>query len=81
MLNLEVKTKLSQEEVSERIKAFFGKGGLGLELDEESTGCFYFTGTGGFVSALVCPEDGKTKIELQSQEWERQIKAFAAKMS
>ena len=28
MINLEVKTKLKQEEVIERLKKFFGKGGL-----------------------------------------------------
>ena len=81
MLNLEVKTKLSPEDASKRVKAFFGKGGLGLELDEESTGCFNFSGSGGFVNALICPEEGKTRIELQSREWERQIKKFAVKMS
>jgi len=36
MLNLEVKTKLSETEVVKRAKRFFGKGGLGLEVSEEN---------------------------------------------
>jgi hypothetical protein len=32
MINLEAKTKLTPEEVVNRLKKFFGKGGLGLEL-------------------------------------------------
>ena len=81
MLNLEFKTKLSPEEASNRVKSFFGKGGLGLEMDEESSGCLNFSGSGGFVNAIVCTDEGKTKIELQSMEWERQIQKFAEKMS
>jgi hypothetical protein len=35
MLNLERRTKLSQEDVLQKLKQFFGKGGLGLELSDE----------------------------------------------
>ena len=78
MINLEIKTKLSQEDAAKRLKSFFGKGGLGLDLDEETPGCFNFSGSGGYVNAVLCPDEGKTKIELQSQEWEHQVKTFAA---
>ena len=80
MLNLEVKTKLSQEEVTERIKRFFGKEGQGLNLSEESDCCLSFEGGGGYVTAHVMAEGGTTKIDLITQEWDYQIKEFASRL-
>jgi hypothetical protein len=76
MINMEKKTKLSPDEVVARVKTYFGKGGQGLELTEESGQCLTFSGGGGYVTATVCPEEGKTKISLVSQEWEYQVKEF-----
>ena len=78
MLNLEVKTKLGEKEVVDQLKKFFGKGGLGLDLTDEGPQCLYFEGGGGHVSATLCPEEGKTRINLETQEWDHQVKAFAA---
>ena len=80
MINLEVKTKLKQEEVLERLKKFFGKGGLGLEIAEEVPQCLTFEGGGGHVTATLCPEEGKTRINLVSQEWDSQVKKFASSL-
>jgi hypothetical protein len=77
MINLEVKTKLSQEEVVKRLKKFFGKGGLGLDITEESPQCLNFEGGGGYVTATLCLEEGKTRIDLVTQEWDHQVKEFA----
>jgi hypothetical protein len=78
MINLEVKTKLKQEEVIDRLKKFFGKGGLGLEMTEETPQCLTFEGGGGHVTATLCPEEGKIRINLVSQEWDFQVKNFAS---
>lgn len=78
MLNLEVKTKLNQQEVIERLKRFFGKGGLGLEIAEETPQCLTFDGGGGHVTATLCAEEGKTRVNLVSQEWDSQVKKFAS---
>jgi hypothetical protein len=78
MINLEVKTKLKQEEVMDRLKKFFGKGGLGLEITEETPQCLTFEGGGGHVTATLCPEEGKIRINLVSQEWDFQVKEFAS---
>lgn len=78
MLNLEVKTKLEQDEVIQRLKKFFGKGGLGLEITEEAPQCLTFEGGGGHVTATLCQEEGKTRIDLVTQEWENQVKKFAS---
>jgi hypothetical protein len=78
MINLEVKTKLSQEEIVKRLKKFFGKGGLGLDITEESPQCLNFEGGGGYVTATLCLEEGKTRIDLVTQEWDHQVKEFAS---
>lgn len=80
MINLEVKTKLSPEQVTERLKRFFGKGGLGLDAADESAGCLHFTGAGGYVRATLCQEEGKTRVDLVSQEWDYQVKQFASEL-
>jgi len=77
MLNLEVKTKLSKEEVKFRVKKFFGEGGHGLKLSDESADCLSFEGGGGYVSVTVLPEGDRTRIDLVTQEWDYQVKEFA----
>jgi hypothetical protein len=80
MLNLEVKTKLRQEEAVSRVKKFFGKGGLGLDLSEENQQCLSFQGGGGYVTATICSEGDKTRIDLVTQEWDIQVKEFASRL-
>lgn len=78
MINLEIKTSLAVEETKKRLKAFFGKDGQGLEVKEDSGDCLNFEGSGGFVNAVICTDEGKTKIELSSQEWDKQVEDFAS---
>ncbi len=77
MTNLEVKTKLAQEEVVARLKRFFGEGGLCLDLTEETPQCLTFEGGGGYVTATICPEEGGTRINLVTREWDYQVSQFA----
>jgi hypothetical protein len=81
MINFEIETKLSAEEAMKRVKSFFGKGGLGLDIVEEQEACLKFSGGGGYVSATICEAGNKNKIELLSQEWEHQVKKFASDLS
>jgi hypothetical protein len=78
MLNLEVKTKLSLEKTMSQLKKFFGKGGLGLDVTEETPQCLTFEGGGGHVTATLCEEEKKTRIILVTQEWENQVKKFVS---
>lgn len=78
MLNLELRTELSQEETVQHLKRFFGKGGMGLEIKEETPQCLTFEGGGGYVTATLCPEEGKTRLTLVTQEWDYQVKKFAS---
>src|SRR5438034_6752038 len=76
MLKLEVKTRLPEEQVKQRIKAFF-KDGWGLNITAEASDCVTFEGGGGYVTAAVCREANETRVELETREWEEQIKQFA----
>jgi len=80
MLNLEVKTKLSQEETIQQLKKYFGKGGLGLEVTEETPQCINFEGGGGHVIATICQEGDKTRIDLVTQEWDYHVKKFVSNL-
>ena len=80
MINLERSTKLSTDEVMKRLKKYFGKGGQGLEATEENPYCISYSGGGGYVNATVCVEDGKTKVNLVTQEWEYQAKEFLSQL-
>jgi hypothetical protein len=80
MINLERSTKLSTDEVMKRLKKYFGKGGQGLEVSEENSSCITFSGGGGYVNATVCSEEGKTKVNLVTQEWEYQVKEFLSQL-
>lgn len=79
MLNLEITTKDSIKVATGKAKSFFS--GLGLTLKDENAGCLTFEGGGGFVNVTVCEEDGKTKVQLETTEWEIQAKEFSSKLS
>jgi hypothetical protein len=81
MLNLESRTKLSQEEVLRKLKRFFGKGGLGLEVSDETPQCLTFIGGGGYVTATLCSEENRTRVNLVTQEWDYDVKEFASRLS
>jgi hypothetical protein len=81
MTNLDVRTKLKQEEILRLLKTFFGKDGLGLEIAEEAPQCLTFEGGGGYVTATLCSEEDRTRINLVTQEWDYQVKKFASSLS
>jgi len=80
MLNLELKTRLSREEVAKKLKKFFAGKELGLDLKEETAQCLTFEGGEGFVTATLCSEEGKARVDLVTREWEYQVKQFASKI-
>jgi len=80
VLRLECKTALSPAKVLEELKRAFGKGGLGLEVKEENPPCITFHGGGGYVTATLCEDNGKTRVDLATREWDYQVKQFASKL-
>lgn len=80
MLKLEVKTRLPEEQVKQRVKAFF-KDGNGLDITAETSDCVTFEGGGGYVTATLYREANETRVELETREWEEQVKRFAREVS
>ncbi len=79
MLSVEYRSGLEPEEVVRRLKDYFGRE-LGLRLTDEKPGCLTFEGGGGFVSASLCREKGKTRIEIVTREWDQKVRAFLSRL-
>ncbi|MFN2228046.1 MAG: hypothetical protein ACK2UY_17115 [Anaerolineae bacterium] len=87
MLRLQVESKLSQNEVVEKARDFFGPNGWGLEVTEFADCCARFEGGGGQVYVQTSPRRGEkgekrsgSTVEIQGREWERQIREFAGQI-
>jgi hypothetical protein len=80
MLKLDVKTRLSEEQLKQRIKSFF-KDGLGLNITAEASDRVTFAGGGGYVTAAFSRDQDATRVELETREWEEQAKQFAREVS
>jgi hypothetical protein len=82
MLSLEAKSKLKPEEVIERAVKFFGPDGYGLEVKSQDACCAEFTGGGGGVeiNAEAGAKGKGSTVNLETREWEYQVKEFATKI-
>ena len=80
MLRLSADSKLSQEEVIKRAVEFFGPGGYGLEVKEETTESVVFEGGGGGVGITTSSDGKKTTVDITSHEWDYQVKEFIRKV-
>jgi len=80
MLKIATKTKLRPEEAIKRAVEFFGPAGYGLKVIEQSTDCASFEGSGGGVQVTACVEGKQTSVELESREWDYQVKEFIGKI-
>ncbi|MFL7795251.1 MAG: hypothetical protein AB8I69_24130 [Anaerolineae bacterium] len=75
-----VETKKSPEEAIKAAKAYFGEEGLGLQAKEEGPCCTYFEGGGGFVRVTASKSGGRTTVDLETREWDHQVKQFMQKL-
>jgi len=80
MLNLEVRTALSEDELSERLRTCFGKGGLELEVNLNCPGRLTFEGDGGYVAANFCSEGNGTRLKIVTNGWAVQVKRFVTEL-
>ena len=69
-------TKQNPEKAIQEAIAFFGEGGLGLEIVEQSACCVSFQGGGGHVAITADAGDKETTLELETREWEYPVKQF-----
>ena len=76
MPHYSVETAKGPEEAVEEAKAFFGEGGLGLEITSETPCCITLQGGGGHVTVTASDEEGKTQVDLETREWDYHVKRF-----
>ncbi len=81
MLKLNTRTKRQPEEVVKKALEFFGPGGYGLKVTEQNDTCASFEGGGGEVRVTACADDKGTSVDLESREWEYQLREFIGKIS
>ena len=81
MLRMTAETKLNPDEVVRRAVNFFGPGGYGLEVKDESAGYVCFEGGGGGVEVIVSDKTKGASVELVSREWDYQTKEFLGNIS
>jgi hypothetical protein len=75
VLRIGANSKHSPQEVIERAKKFFGEG-YGLKLSESSEVGASFEGGGGGVIVSAIPEGTGSSVDLESHEWDYQVKEF-----
>ncbi len=78
MLNMTKESKLKPEAVIRRAVDFFGAKGLGLILKEEDKNMVYLEGGGGGVRVSVSGSRKGTVVDVETREWESQVKDFLA---
>jgi hypothetical protein len=71
------KTRLSTSRVLAKAEEYFGAGGLGLEVTSRDNCCISLAGGGGHVTVTVSEGD-KTSVDVETQEWDYQVKDFMA---
>jgi len=80
MLKLSTKSKLKPEEVIKRAVKYFGPGGYGLKVEEEGNCCVGFEGGGGGVRVSAAEEKKGSTVDVESREWDFQVKEFIQKV-
>ncbi len=78
LLRMGAKTNQSPQEVLNRAVAYFGEHGVGLKLVQQRPNAVQFAGGGGHVQVTVSPANNgqQTEIDLQTRDWEYDVKRF-----
>lgn len=74
------KTGLKPLMVLKQAVQFFGPGGLGLEVQSQSLTSAHFAGGGGHVSVQVRKSDKGSEVELDTREWDYQVRQFTGRI-
>lgn len=80
MIRLGKESKRTAEQVLERAIQYFGQGGEGLDLTEQSESGVRFEGGGGYVVVEVEPKGKHSEVEIVAAEWDYQAKQFLGKI-
>jgi hypothetical protein len=82
-MRYEVKTNLTPAEALQRAIEHFGPQGVGLEIADQNEAYLIFQGGGGHVAVTACSQDNskdKTRVELETREWDYAVRKFMADM-
>jgi hypothetical protein len=71
---------MASPEILDSAAAFFGEQGLGLEETERNPCCVSFEGGGGYVSVTIADGEKKRSVDVETREWEYQVKKFLGKL-
>ncbi len=80
MLRIGKASNYSPAEVLERAIAYFGPDGVGLEPQEQSEEAVQFVGAGGHVLVQVAPQTKGTDVDIQTREFDYDVKQFLHKI-
>lgn len=82
MISLVKESRRVPSKVIEQAVAFFGPGGLGLDVVDHADCCARFEGGGGhvFVEAAGREKGKGSEVRVESREWDQAAKAFLAKL-
>ncbi|MCI0580878.1 MAG: hypothetical protein L0332_04310 [Chloroflexi bacterium] len=80
MLHIAKETHHTLEEVIQAAIAFFGPGGVGLAIKEQTAGSVWFEGGGGHVIVQAQPKDAVTEVDIETREWEYPVRQFLEKI-
>ena len=81
MARYSLETKLSPEKAIDEARAYFGENGLGLEIADDDPCCISLVGGGGHVTITAVQGEGKTQVDLETQEWDYQVKEFVSQIA
>jgi hypothetical protein len=80
MIRITRQTRLKPAAIIDRASDYFGEGGKGLEEKERSLCCISFEGAGGYVAVTVVDEDNHRLIDVETREFEYQVKRFLERL-
>jgi hypothetical protein len=76
MLRIAKQTGLKPAEIIDKGSRFFGKQGVGLEEKERNPCCISFESGGGYVAVSIVDENGRRTVDIETREFEYQVKKF-----
>jgi hypothetical protein len=76
MLSITKESKLRPEAVIKRAVDFFGPKGYGLQIKEQAEDTVYLEGGGGGVRIYAVDSKKGSKVDVETREWESQVKDF-----
>jgi hypothetical protein len=76
MIRMAKQTRLNPEDIIARAVEFFGEKGEQLDERDRSRCCIYFEGGGGYVAISIVEESKKRTLDVETREYEYQVKRF-----